>query len=100
MFQDYDITRIDATKLLIGIDLQPVLVQCADLKVLILEVDAAVAVLKGPYKRKTVHRAGPIPGENDRIVFFAPCNTGIKRIENSVVVGIEACLLVFPGGGS
>jgi len=54
MLQDNNVSRIDSPELFIGIELQAMLVQRPYFVVLILEINSAVIILKGPHEWQTV----------------------------------------------
>ena len=114
MLQDNNVSRIDSPELFIGIELQAILVQRPYFVVLILEINSAVIILKGPHEwqavgidlrslrtelriRASCGIARTILAKNDRIVFFAAGNARIKSIENTIIIRIETRFFVFPG---
>ena len=54
MLQDNNVSRIDSPELFIGIELQAILVQRPYFVVLILEINSAVIILKGPHEWQAV----------------------------------------------
>jgi hypothetical protein len=102
MFQDDNVPGIYATPFFVRIDLEAVLVERPYPIVLILKIDDTVASLEGPDEGKTGLGTflGPcsVFAEGNDVVFLTAGDTGIKRIEDAVVIRIEPCLLIFPGG--
>jgi hypothetical protein len=109
MFENDGVAGIDPSELLVGVDLEPAGGEDLYFVVLILEVDGAIIILKGPHKGEAVG-AGEfafyqaLPGiarsifpENDRIVFFASGDGRVEGVEAVVVIGVEAGTLISPG---
>ena len=102
---------MDAFKPVIGIDHQVVLIEGLDLIVLILEIEKAVIVLKGPEERQAVRigvlvpglafpeRAGAVRPEDDGIVFLETYDTRVQGIKAGAILifRIKSGFFVFPG---
>jgi hypothetical protein len=103
-----DIAGAGFSKSLICIDLEPVVGQRPHLIILVLEIDAAVVVLKGPDKGQAggvgdlafckilIQGTGAVGLKDDPDVFITTCDLGIERVEHPFLITLKTRFLIFP----
>jgi hypothetical protein len=109
MFENDRVTGLALSQALVRVDLEVILVQFTDLIILILEIDAAVIIRKGPCEGEAIgiggfaldqaflQRAAAVRLKNDGIIDLATGNAWIEGIEDAIIVRIESRLFIFPG---
>ena len=114
VFENDGIAGADFSQFLIGIDLEPVTGEGPYFVILVLEIQYAVIVLKGPEEWEAVGAVVFVPGvvffegaraicpEDDGIIFFKTNDTGVEGIEVGGVViirlGVETSFFITPRG--